>query len=196
MSGAAAIASGLNGEASDRSDADQLLVRVAGADRDAFNALFRRFAPRVKAYLLRIGAGPDAAEDLAQDVMMKVWRKARLFDPAKASASTWIYAIARNQRIDAFRRLGRTEFDPEDPFFLPSQALHADEAIDRKGRDELIRDALEKLPPNQREVVRLHFIEDEPHSVIAKKLSLPLGTVKSRLRLAFEKIRNQLSEQP
>jgi RNA polymerase sigma-70 factor (ECF subfamily) len=186
----------MSGETSDPTEADRLLVRVAGADREAFNALFRRFAPRVKAYLLRIGSGPDVAEDLAQDVMMKVWRKARLFDPSKASASTWIYAIARNQRIDAFRRLQRPDLDADDPALAPAETWHADDAIDRKGRDERIRAAFEKLPPNQREVVRLHFIEDQPHSAIAQKLSLPLGTVKSRLRLAFEKIRNELSEQP
>jgi RNA polymerase sigma-70 factor (ECF subfamily) len=199
MQGAAIIASTVTGDRMPAAvgDLDDLLAKVArNADRDAFGRLFGFFAPRLKAYLMRTGAGSDAAEDLAQDVMMKVWRKAKLFDPSKASASTWIYAIARNQRIDAFRRLRRPDFDPNDPTLLPDEALRADEALDRGSHEARIRKAYEKLPPNQLEVVRMHFIEDEPHSAIAEKLKLPLGTVKSRLRLAFEKIRCELGDRP
>lgn len=176
---------------------DALLAEVARTgDRAAFGRLFAHFAPRVKSYLMRIGSSPDLAEDLAQDVLMKVWRKARQFDSRKASAATWVYTIARNQRIDAFRRLNRPELDPDEPGLLPEEEPRPDELLDRCARDVKIRAAFERLPPNQREVVRLHFIEDEPHSAIAERLNLPLGTVKSRLRLAFDKIRNELSDLP
>jgi RNA polymerase sigma-70 factor (ECF subfamily) len=175
---------------------DGLLYKVAqSGDREAFARLFQFFAPRVKAYLMRIGASAEQAEDLAQDALMKVWRKARLFDPQKASATTWIFTIARNLRIDALRRLNRPDFDPQDPSFLPDEEPRADDTLDRKSRDAKIRTAFGALPPNQHEVVALHFFEDEPHSTIAKRLNLPLGTVKSRLRLAFEKIRKELGDQ-
>lgn len=174
---------------------NELLLQVAAAaDRDAFNSLFAFFAPRIKGYLMRIGTAADLAEDLAQEAMLKVWRKARLFDPAKASASTWIFTIARNLRIDAARRAAKPALDAEDPAFAPGEEPQADIMMERRDRDEKIRAAFRSLPPAQYEVVRLHFIEDAPHSEIAERLNLPLGTVKSRLRLAFEKIRKDLGD--
>ncbi|MFN0023414.1 MAG: sigma-70 family RNA polymerase sigma factor [Parvularculaceae bacterium] len=174
---------------------NELLLRVAAtADREAFNALFAFFAPRVKGYLMRIGTAPDLAEDLAQEALLKVWRKARLFDPAKASAATWIFTIARNLRIDAARRAAKPALDAEDPAFAREEDPRADVLMERAHRDEQIRAAFQSLPPAQYEVVRLHFVEDAPHSEIAERLNLPLGTVKSRLRLAFEKIRKELGD--
>jgi RNA polymerase sigma-70 factor (ECF subfamily) len=174
---------------------NELLLRVASvADRDAFNSLFTFFAPRIKGYLMRIGSPADLAEDLAQEAMLKVWRKAKLFDPGKASAATWIFTIARNLRIDAARRAAKPALDSEDPAFSPEEEPRADELMERQSRDEKIRAAFQSLPPAQYEVVRLHFIEDAPHSEIAERLNLPLGTVKSRLRLAFEKIRKELGD--
>lgn len=181
--------------AADPDRLNELLLRVASAgDRDAFNVLFVFFAPRIKGYLMRIGTAADLAEDLAQEAMLKVWRKARLFDPAKASASTWIFTIARNLRIDAARRAAKPALDADDPAFSPEEEPRADVVIERADRDEKIRAAFQSLPPAQLEVVRLHFIEDAPHSEIAERLNLPLGTVKSRLRLAFEKIRKELGD--
>ncbi len=172
-----------------------LLLRVAGdADRDAFNALFLFFAPRIKSYLMKIGAAADLADDLAQEAMLRVWRRAKLFDPAKASASTWIFTIARNLRIDAARRAAKPDLDPNEPALLPDHEPEPDQLIDRSSRDEKIRAAFSALPPAQYEVVKLHFIDDLAHSEIAERLSLPLGTVKSRLRLAFEKIRKELGD--
>jgi RNA polymerase sigma-70 factor (ECF subfamily) len=172
-----------------------LMGRVASAgDRGAFERLFAYFAPRVKSYLMRVGAPADLAEDLAQETMLKVWRKARLFDPAKASASTWIFTIARNLRIDAARRAAKPQLDPEDPAIAPVEEPRADAVVERATRDEKIRVAFNALPPAQYEVVRLHFMEDAAHSEIAERLNLPLGTVKSRLRLAFEKIRKELGD--
>ncbi|HBK92773.1 MAG TPA: RNA polymerase subunit sigma [Parvularcula sp.] len=173
---------------------DLLLLVATTADREAFNALFAFFAPRIKGYLMRIGTSADLAEDLAQEALLKVWRKAKLFDPAKASAATWIFTIARNLRIDAARRAAKPVLDAEDPAFTPESEPRADEVMERQSRDEKIRAAFKALPAAQYEVVRLHFIEDAPHSEIAERLNLPLGTVKSRLRLAFEKIRKDLGD--
>jgi RNA polymerase sigma factor (sigma-70 family) len=167
-----------------------LLTAVGEArDRIAFERLFRHFAPRVKAYMLRLGAGTAAAEDLAQETLLSVWRKATLFDPAKASAATWIFTIARNLRIDALRRERRPEFDANDPAFVPDAEPQADERLVRAGDEARLREAIGKLSPEQAKVVELSFFADKPHSLIAKELGLPLGTVKSRLRLAMSRIR-------
>lgn len=174
-----------------------LLVSVgACADRAAFVALFDHFAPRVKSYLLRLGASPALAEDLAQDAMLAMWRKAALFDPSKASAATWIFTIARNLRIDAIRRERRPEFDPNDPAFVPEEEIAADAQMVRDDDDARVRNALAQLSPDQAQVVQMSFYADKPHSQIAQELGLPLGTVKSRLRLAMVKIRTAIGSRP
>ncbi len=174
---------------------NDLLSRVAThQDRHAFSRLYAFFGPRVKGYLMRIGSTPEQAEDYVQDVMIKVWRKAKLFDANKASASTWIYTIARNIRIDALRRGSKAELNADEPALLPEEEPQADAIVERRERDARIREVFKTLPQNQYDVVRLHFIEDESHAVIAKRLGLPLGTVKSRLRLAFGKIKKELGE--
>lgn len=171
---------------------DDLIVRVAAGDRDAFARLFEKFAPRVKSYLLRLGAPPAAAEDLAQDAMVALWRRAASFDPVKARATTWIYVIARNAWIDKLRRERvRLAYGDE---FLGSEASTdeaPDDAVSRGQDEDRVHAALDALSDEQREVVRLSFFEDRPHSEIAERLSLPLGTVKSRLRLALGKLKAQ-----
>jgi len=170
------------------------LLAAVGTARDqaAFESLFAHFAPRVKSYLLRLGANAAVAEDLAQEAMLTVWRKAGLFDPAKASASTWIFTIARNLRIDAIRREKRPEFDPDDPALVPDEEPSADARLSRADEDARLREALTKLSPDQALVVEMSFFADKPHSQIARELNLPLGTVKSRLRLAMARIRMAL----
>lgn len=177
-------------------DYDGLLVRVAvSADKAAFQELYAHFAPRVKGFLMRNGStSAELADDLAQETLLKVWRKAKLFDPSKASASTWIFTIARNLRIDAARRAAKPPLDPDDPTFHPPEEPQGDVVVERRERDQQISAAFASLPANQHEVVRLHFMEDAAHSEIAERLNLPLGTVKSRLRLAFEKIRKELGD--
>lgn len=178
----------------DAANYNQLLIAVGTTrDRAAFEAVFRHFAPRVKAYLLRLGAGPATAEDLAQEAMLSVWRKAALFDPAKASAATWIFTIARNLRIDAIRRERRPEFDPNDPAFVPEAETQADAGLVRSDDEARLREAIGNLSPEQAQVVELSFFADKPHSLIAKELGLPLGTVKSRLRLAMSRIRGAVA---
>jgi len=177
----------------DAASLNALLIRVGEArDRAAFEMLFRHFAPRIKAYLLRLGAGAAAAEDLAQEAMLAIWRKAAMFDPAKASAATWIFTIARNLRIDALRRERRPEFDPNDPAFVPEAEPAADAGMVRADEDARLREAITLLSPEQAKVVELSFFADKPHSLIAQELGLPLGTVKSRLRLAMTHIRTAL----
>jgi RNA polymerase sigma-70 factor, ECF subfamily len=176
-----------------RSD-EYLLVRVANGDREAFAALFMKYAARVKSYLIRLGAAPAAAEDLAQDAMVSVWRRASSFDAAKAKASTWIFVIARNSWIDRLRRekvaLAYRETADE-----PAGSTEApDDAAVRIQAEASIGAALDILSEEQKQVVRLSFFEDAPHSEIAERLSLPLGTVKSRLRLALSKLRAHLEQ--
>ncbi|HWD28960.1 MAG TPA: sigma-70 family RNA polymerase sigma factor [Rhizomicrobium sp.] len=170
-----------------------LAVAVA-RDRAAFQALFDHFAPRVKGYLMRLGAGNAVAEDLAQDAMLAVWRKAALFDPAKASASTWIFTIARNLRIDAIRKERRPDLDPNDPSLLPENAREADDTIDWAQAEDRLRLALADLPAEQAQIIALSFLAEKPHSLIAIELGLPLGTVKSRIRLAMARLRLALGD--
>ncbi|KAA5604558.1 sigma-70 family RNA polymerase sigma factor [Roseospira marina] len=164
-------------------------------DRSAFAALFAHFGPRLKGFLMRQGATDAEADDLAQDVMLTVWRKADQFDAAKAAASTWIFTIARNRRIDVLRRERRPEPDPDDPMLVGEPEPSAEAHMSTAQAQVRIRDAMATLPPEQVEVLTLSFYEDLPHSEIAERLGIPLGTVKSRLRLAFRKVKALVGEE-
>jgi RNA polymerase sigma-70 factor (ECF subfamily) len=173
-----------------------LLVAISERqDRAAFSGLFAHFAPRVKAYLIRHGATNETAEELAQETLLRVWRKAHLFDPAVAAPSTWIFRIARNLRIDRIRRERRPEFDPEDPVLVRDADPAADQQIETNQEGARIRAAIDLLPPDQKQAIMLSFFEDKPHSEIADELGLPLGTVKSRIRLAFARVRQTLGDE-
>lgn len=175
--------------------ARDLLVRIAGRDREAFSALFSLVAPRVKAYLLRLGSSQAAAEELTQDVMLAVWRKAEMFDPVKAGALTWIFVIARNRRIDSLRRERSTvTYGAHPPDAEDESTPLASDAVAGAERDALVRDAMTTLAPEQLEVVQRSFFDEQPHSEIAAALNLPIGTVKSRLRLAMAKLRVRLGD--
>lgn len=168
---------------------DRLIEAVAlHRDREAFAELFSYFAPRLKAWLIKAGATPGAAEDFAQDAMLTVWRKADLFDARKARAATWIFTIARNRRLDMLRRDARPLPVPE--IELAEQTVERPDEIVALSQDAArVRDALSQLKPDQVEVLRLAFFMDSPHSEIARQLDLPLGTVKSRIRNAMIKLR-------
>jgi RNA polymerase sigma factor (sigma-70 family) len=173
---------------------DDLLVAIArDRDRAAFALLFGQIAPRLKAYLVRSGVAASQADELVQEVMLMVWRRADSFDPARSAASTWIFTIARNTRIDAIRRDRRPEFDPGDPALVPDQAPAADRSIESAQDSARLRDAILKLPSEQAELLRLVYFEDQPHTMIAQRSGLPLGTVKSRLRLAMVRLRRELA---
>lgn len=170
---------------------EELLTRVARADRAAFAALFKAYAGRVKGYLQRLGAPPAVAEDLAQDAMVQIWRRAATYDPARAKASTWIFVIARNCWIDRLRR-EKVELSYRASLDEPEASDDApEENVERADAASRMREIVETLSEEQKAVVRLSFFEDKPHSEIAAELQLPLGTVKSRLRLAMMKLRTQ-----
>ncbi len=179
--------------ASDRLDA---LLTAVGVRRDdeAFSILFDHFVPRVRAKLVRLGLAPVAAEDVTQDVMETIWRKAHLYDARKSGATTWIFHIARNRRIDLRRRTREFCAPPEDFLAIPDAADGNDDCLDAARREQCVRTALGALPQEQIALVRLAFFEGLSHSAIAKRLQLPLGTVKSRLRLAFGRLRRLLHE--
>ena len=177
------------------SDLARLIEAVAAKrDREAFTALFDYFAPRIKAVLMRSNTPAAAAEELAQDAMLTVWRKAAQFDRTRAGASAWIFTIARNLRIDAARREQRGKvLDLESSEFLepPSQP---DEEFVAGEREQRVRAALTDLTDDQIKVVRLSFFEGKAHGDIARELELPLGTVKSRIRLAMNRLRDLLGD--
>ncbi len=166
-------------------------LRALATDRDrqAFARLFAHFAPRLIGFFARSGLARDAAEEIMQETMIAVWRKAALYDPAQAGVSTWVFTIARNCRIDRLRgdgRRSRIEFDALEP---PGVDLSGEDHLMADQRDARVREAVNALPEDQARVVRLSFFSDKPHSEIARELGVPLGTVKSRLRLGMAKIR-------
>lgn len=170
-----------------------LLARLASRqDRDAFRELFEYFAPRIKSWLLKSGSDAALAEDLMQDVMLTVWRKVHLYNPRFGAASTWIFTIARNARIDRLRRASSRPYIDIDDLEMASDAADGEEETFLQQRAGLVAAALDELPQEQAQVMKLAFVEDLPQSQIATRLALPLGTVKSRMRLAYEKLRHKL----
>ncbi len=176
-------------------EGDNLAVLIeaiaARLDRNAFATLFDYYAPRIKGFLMRRNTSPGAAEELAQEALLTVWRKAGQFDRARAGASAWVFAIARNLRIDSARREQRALL-LADPSEAPEAPLTPDNEILASERDEQVRAALAQLSAEQIRVVQLAFFEGKPHSDIADELKLPLGTVKSRLRLAMKRLHELL----
>lgn len=170
-----------------------LLQRVANAaDQAAFRELYQNYGPRVKAYMMRQGADAGTAEDLAQETLLTVWRRASLYAPEKGSVATWIFTIARNLRIDRLRRSVPWQALPEEHAELAADEPTPDEAVASRQVDDAVRAALDTLPPEQREVVVLAYIEGLSHSEIAQRLKTPIGTVKSRMRIAYQKVRAAL----
>jgi RNA polymerase sigma-70 factor (ECF subfamily) len=163
-------------------------------DYAAFEALFRHFAPRIKSYLLKVGRDASLAEEVMQETMIMVWRKAGQFDPSKASASTWVFTIARNLRIEAFRRDRRPELDPDDPALAPETEAPIDQVLAQQQSEVQLRKAMTLLSEDEQTLLKLSFYDDMSHSTISEKLALPLGTVKSRFRLAYGKLRAALGE--
>lgn len=172
-----------------------LIVAIAQRrDRTAFTALFGHFAPLVTAYLRKTGMGSAVAEDMMQDVLLTVWHKASQFDPARANANAWIFGIARNLRIDA-RRRSRLVVLAADPSEDAPPVPLSDALVAAARSAVAIRNAIEALPTEQVSILRLAFFEDLSHSEIECKLGVPLGTIKSRLRLAMTKLRLSLKEE-
>ncbi len=170
-----------------------LLERIAlHRDRSAFAELFDHFAPRVKSFMMRKGANAEQAEDLVQETMITVWGKAQLYTRDRGSASTWIFTISRNLRIDRLRREKSVYFTDIDDFDAPSDDVPADDALGRFEEDGLVAKALAEIPEEQRELLILSYVDDVPQSEIAARLNIPLGTVKSRMRLGYRRLRKLL----
>ena len=177
------------------SEWDRLLLRV-GSDRDrfAFKKLYEHFTPRLKSFLLRIGSDMSAAEEICQESMIMVWRRAETFNPDSAGASTWIFTIARNKRIDKLRKDNRPLPDLNDPSFFQIPVDKSDDILQRVEEEKKIKNALKNLPPEQAELILSAYYEEKSHRKIADETNLPLGTVKSRIRLAINRLRTQLEE--
>ena len=168
------------------------MLRIRDAqDQAAFAELFAHFAPRVKAFLIKSGADYTMAEECAQEVMATVWRKSHLFDPARASVATWIFTIARNKKIDALRKQRRPE--PEDLTWGPEAEPEQDEVVILQQETQRLAQAMAALPEKQQELIRKAYFGDLSHSEIAAETGLPLGTIKSRIRLALDRLRHAMS---
>ena len=176
--------------------ADLIQAIAARQDRVAFASLFRHYGPRVKAFLMRGGSDPETAQEVAQEAMIMVWRKAASFDRTRAAAATWIYTIARNKRIDHLRRTGRPPIETEDwlTIFAPEED-DADKSVLAGQTYTKMKELMDGLSADQLVVIRMAFFEDKTHTVIAEELKLPLGTVKSRIRLALGRLRDALEKE-
>ena len=172
--------------------ADQMAAIAERRCRKAFAELFGFYAPRVKAFMLRLGAADAEAEELAQEVMITVWQKAGMYDRSQASVSTWIFRIARNRRIDAQRRQRRPELNGDDPMLQPPEIETPDETLSREQLDTAVRERLTCLPQDQLILIQAAFYDGLSHSEISRMFNLPLGTVKSRIRLAFMRLKGEL----
>ncbi|WP_323768335.1 sigma-70 family RNA polymerase sigma factor [Antarctobacter sp.] len=175
----------------DTKDWTAVLIRIRD-DRDetAFVELFRHFAPRLKAFLMRSGGDPTLAEECAQEVMATVWQKSAQFDPSRASVATWIFTIARNRRIDALRKQKRP--DPEDLPWGPEADPDQEDQLGLQQESEHLSEAIAALPAKQRDLIEKAYFGDLTHSEIADLTGLPLGTIKSRIRLALQRLRHSM----
>jgi len=159
-------------------------------DQSAFAELFDFFAPRVKSFLMRAGADPSLAEECTQEVMATLWQKAHLFDPSRASVSTWVYTIARNKKIDQLRKQRRPE--PEDLAWGPTEEPDQADVMAFQEDSEQLGRAIAALPEKPRDLIEKAYFGDLSHSEIAEATGLPLGTIKSRIRLALERLRHTM----
>ena len=174
-----------------------LILRVADKkDRDAFAALFDYFAPRVKSFLMKHNLPPETAEELAQETMINLWQKARQFDPTRAAASTWVFTIARNKRIDFLRKAqSAAKLDTDQYIETMAEAPAPDAILHAQQNADAVRDALQGLPDDQAELLQKAFFEGKTHMDIANETKIPLGTIKSRIRLALEKMKKSVQKE-
>lgn len=193
----AKIRASVREEVTTKADWASLIGAVASRkDREAYRDIFEFFAPRIKGYLERTGSSAAEAEEIAQEAMIAVWRKADKFDPATLGAAGWIFTIARNLRIDARRKGRRSDRAIRDieAEYLPEVADSAEVNFARVEDVARVNDALNRLSAEQSEIIRLSFLEERSHSDISGFLELPLGTVKSRVRLAMSHLRKLLDD--
>ncbi|WP_426416231.1 sigma-70 family RNA polymerase sigma factor [Aestuariirhabdus sp. LZHN29] len=186
----------------DKGSWNHLLFQVGKAqDRDAFVLLFNHFAPQIKGYFLSLGKGASAelVDDMVQETMIKIWNKAQQFDPQRASATTWIYTIARNTRVDLLRRKGKHGAEEPltaDDVWPDTEQKEPLAQLHQERYTRQINEGLRSLPREQANILAMVYREGKCHSEIAAELELPLGTVKSRIRLALVKLNTFFSRSP
>lgn len=171
----------------------RLIARIGAGDRAAFAELFQGYAPRLLGFLRSRGVESEQAEEIVQEVLLSVWRNAASFDPTRASLSTWIFTIARNRMIDRARRAAHAVPDPHDPLFQADTTLAADDAAEAAQRAVRVREAVAALPEDQRRVIERGHLGGLTLAAIALEECVPLGTVKTRARLAVERLRRVLA---
>jgi len=173
---------------------DEVYAIALSSDRAAFQRVFEYFAPRLKAMLMKQGEAAEGAEELAQESLLTLWRRAGQFDGQKASVSTWLFTIARNKRIDRFRGRQRFQPDIDDPTFEYREDEQPDDKLSAAQDAASLKVALANLPPEMREALQMSFFDDMTHTNISEALGIPLGTVKSRIRRGLAALRENYEE--
>ena len=176
--------------------ADCLAAVATRQDRAAFTELYRHYAPKLRTLAIGMGIDGGAADEVVQEILLTVWRRAASYDRSRASVSTWIYAIARNRVIDRKRQHRFVEFDPNDPALVVAEHPEHEQRIDAERRAERLREAIKDLPADQAEILRVAYFQGKTQAAIAEAQDLPLGTVKSRTRLALKRLRAVLHDTP
>ena len=163
-------------------------------DKSSFKMIFDYFGPRLKSFLMSSGAEESVAEEVVQETMCVVCTKADYYDPKMASPSTWIYTIARNKKIDILRKSRKAVLENIDTAILPPIIPRLEADIEHDQKFEVINRYLNELPKEQLALLKMNFIEEKSHGEIAEITKIPLGTIKSRIRLAMEKIRERIEK--
>ena len=177
------------------SDMAALLQAVAKhRSRGAFQQIFHHYAPQVKAFLINRGLSHAAADDVLQEVMLGVWKKAGSYDPEKAKVNTWVFTIARYKYIDRLRHEGRRPTETADFDLHEADSELSDDGVFQAQSQDAVKVAINNLPEDQKSVIFLSFVKGLSHSEIAAQLVLPIGTVKSRIRRAFAQLRTELCD--
>jgi len=184
----------VNKESEQKTD-ETLLIAVGNSqDREAFNMLFHRFASRIYALGMKITRNDQLANDLVQEAMLIIWQKAPLYDLDKGSAQTWIFTLVRNRCFDILRKLKRQPegISADDIYAETEQELSVNHEQEQANQIQIdqISQYFGKLPEAQQQVVEYVFMRDLTHQEAAQQLEIPLGTLKSRLRLALSKLRD------
>lgn len=175
---------------------DNLIAIGQSNDQTAFKDFYDHFSGRIKSFLMGKGMEEAVAEELAQEIMLIVWRKAETYNPEKAAASTWLFTIARNRRIDYLRGNSRVEVELDDEMLeVDSTEPTQEERVELSQQSVVLEKAMNKLPQEQRQVLHLSYFRGQSHGAIAEWLNLPIGTVKSRIRLAMQSIRSEVSSE-
>ena len=173
---------------------DSLNQVAINQDKASFKKIFDYFGPRLKSFLMSSGADETVAEEVIQETMAIIWTKADYYDPKLASPSTWIYTIARNKKIDILRKSRKAILENIDTAILPPVEPKLEEDVDHDQRFEIVNKYLNDLPKEQLDLLKMNFIEEKSHGEIAEITKIPLGTIKSRIRLAMEKIRDRIAK--